>query len=213
MAQKINKSTWDKINWSKLPPPVIGVDEAGRGCLAGPVCAAAVILKDLSGIEGYTDSKLLSPDRRQYFAKDIMARQIFSIGFATRVEIDTVNILQASLLAMKRAVLKLGVFSGTLLIDGKFSIPNLKGFDQIPLIKGELRATPIAAASIVAKVIRDQKMLDLSREYPNYGFEIHKGYATKKHKKAISQFGPCLQHRKTFAGVKEHLQTTSMEDR
>ena len=210
MAQKINKSTWTKIAWEKLPPPVIGVDEAGRGCLAGPVCGAAVILKDLSEIEHYTDSKLLSPDRREYLAKDIMARQTFSIGFATRVEIDTVNILQASLLAMKRAILKLGVFSGTLLIDGKFSIPNLRGFDQIPLIKGELRATPIAAASIVAKVIRDQKMLDLSREYPRYGFEIHKGYATKKHKEAISQFGPCFQHRKTFAGVKEHI--TSVEN-
>ena len=210
MVHKIKKSTWDKIDWGKLPPPVIGVDEAGRGCLAGPVSAAAVIIKDLSGIEHYTDSKLLSPDRREYLAKDIIARQIFSVGFATRAEIDTVNILQASLLAMKRAVLKLGVFSGTLLIDGKFSIPNLKGFDQIPLIKGELRATPIAAASIVAKVIRDQKMLDLSREYPRYGFEVHKGYATKKHKEAISQFGPCFQHRKTFAGVKEHI--TSVEN-
>ena len=205
MAQKIKESTWTKIAWEKLPPPVIGVDEAGRGCLAGPVCAAAVILKDLSEIEHYTDSKLLSPDRREYLAKDIMARQTFSIGFATRAEIDTVNILQASLLAMKRAILKLGVFSGTLLIDGKFSIPNLRGFDQIPLIKGELRATPIAAASIVAKVTRDQKMLDLAKEYPNYGFEVHKGYATKKHKEAISQFGPCFQHRKTFAGVKEHI--------
>ena len=211
MAKKINKSAWDRLNWEKLPSPVIGVDEAGRGCLAGPVCAAAVILKDLSGIEDYTDSKLLSPDRRQYLAKDIMARQSFAIGFATRVEIDTINILQASLLAMKRAVLKLNVFYGTLLIDGKFIIPNFKEFDQIPLIKGELRATPIAAASIVAKVTRDQKMLTLAREYPSYGFDIHKGYATKRHKEAISQFGPCFQHRKTFAGVKEHI--TSMENR
>ena len=121
------------------------------------------------------------------------------------MEIDTLNILQASLLAMKRAVLKLNVSFGTLLIDGKFTIPNLQGFDQIALIKGELRATPIAAASIVAKVTRDQKMLNLAMEYPNYGFEIHKGYATKKHKEAISQFGPCFQHRKTFAGVKEHI--------
>ena len=210
MAKKID-TTWDKVDWIKLPSPVIGVDEAGRGCLAGPVCAAAVILKDLSGIERYTDSKLLSPDLRKSLAKDIITRQKFAIGFATRVEIDTLNILQAALLAMKRAVLKLGVFSGTLLIDGKFSIPNLGGFDQIPLIKGELRAIPIAAASIVAKVIRDQKMLDLAKEYPNYGFEIHKGYATKKHKEAISQFGPCLQHRKTFTGVKEHI--VSMENR
>lgn len=211
MAKKIKTATWDKINWVKLPPPVIGVDEAGRGCLAGPVCATAVIIKDLAEIGHYTDSKLLSPDRREYLAKDIMARQTFSVGFATRAEIDSLNILQAALLAMKRAVLKLNISFGTLLIDGKFSIPHLTGFDQIPLIKGELRATPIAAASIVAKVVRDRKMLDLAREYPNYGFEIHKGYATKKHKEAISQFGPCLQHRKTFAGVKEHI--VSMENR
>lgn len=198
--------------WKKLSPPVIGVDEAGRGCLAGPVYAAAVIIKDFSQISDYTDSKLLSPDQRQYLAKDIMTRQQFGVGSASQAEVDTLNILQAALLAMKRAVLKLNIISGTVLVDGKFQIPCMKGFDQIPLIKGELRATPIAAASIVAKVARDQKMLDLAKEYPKYGFEVHKGYATKRHKQAISQFGPCLEHRKTFTGVKEYISESPMEN-
>ena len=206
------KQKLDKFAWEKLHPPVIGVDEAGRGCLAGPVYAAAVIIKDLSQVENYTDSKLLSPAQRQYLAKNIMTYQQFEVGFASQTEVDTLNILQAALLAMKRAVLKLNVISGTVLVDGKFQIPLLKGFDQIPLIKGELRASPIAAASIVAKVVRDQKMLDLAKEYPDYGFEIHKGYATKRHKEAISRFGPCLEHRKTFAGVKEYISQSSMEN-
>lgn len=195
----------NKVDWEKLPAPVIGLDEAGRGCLAGPVYAAAVILRDTSEIQDYTDSKLLSAEKRESLAQDIMTRQRVGVGFATQIEIENFNILWASLLAMKRAVMKLSVNYGYLLIDGKFPIPNLKGFVQKPLIKGELRATPIAAASIVAKVVRDHKMIELSKEYPHYGFEIHKGYGTKKHRKAISQFGPCLEHRKTFSGVREYL--------
>ena len=204
---------YQKFAWEDLPSPVIGVDEAGRGCLAGPVYATAVILKDLSQINDYTDSKLLSPEQRQHLAKNVMTYQQYAIAFATQLEVDKLNILQASLLAMKRAILKLGVVSGTALIDGKFSIPHLQGFNQIPLIKGDMRAKPIAAASIVAKVARDQKMRELAKEYPYYGFEIHKGYATRRHKEAIAQFGPCFEHRKTFKGVKQYWQTSSMANR
>ena len=204
MGRQINKIK--KFAWEKLPFPVAGVDEAGRGCLAGPVYASAVILKDTSQTEEYTDSKLLSPEKRKNLAKDIWQRQLVGIGWASQAEIETLNILWASLLAMKRAVLTLNISSGHLLVDGKFLIPDLKGFLQRALTKGELRATPIAAASIVAKVARDHKMTQLAKEYPQYGFEVHKGYGTKQHKEAISRFGPCFEHRKTFAGVKEHVE-------
>lgn len=174
-----------KFAWEDFSFPVVGVDEAGRGCLAGPVYAAAVILKDTSFIGDYTDSKLLSPEKREFLAEDIIHRQHVGVGFATHIEIETLNILWASLLAMKRAVMNLNLTSGHLLIDGKFCIPDLKGFSQTTLIKGELRATPIAAASIVAKVARDHKMTQLAKEYPHYGFEMHKGYGTKQHIRAI----------------------------
>jgi ribonuclease HII len=126
------------------------------------------------------------------------------IGFASVEEIDTTNILKASLLAMKRAILQLGVKGGHVLVDGNQRIPDLLGFEQTTIIKGDRRATPIAAASIVAKVTRDQYMSDLAEKFPAYGFAQHKGYSTQAHKNLISQHGPCPEHRKTFAGVREH---------
>jgi ribonuclease HII len=203
---KANK-VFPMMDWRTFSPaPVIGVDEVGRGCLAGPVYAAAVsfnsdILSDL-----VTDSKLLSESRREELSLEILKHHQVGIGFASVEEIDEINILQASLLAMKRAVKQLGVSSGHLLIDGNMKIPKMpRAFTQTPVVKGDLRVALISAASIVAKVTRDQWMKDLSREYPQYGFELHKGYGTSFHQKNIALHGPCKFHRRTFAGVKEHF--------
>jgi ribonuclease HII len=196
---------FEKYDWLRLrPAPVIGVDEVGRGCLAGPVYAAAVILDTQHEYAHYTDSKLLSETRREKFSLEIQARHRFGLGFATAQEIDELNILQASLLAMHRAVLKLGVSSGHLLVDGTFKVPDLAGFSQTTLIKGDLRAEPVAAASIVAKVVRDRKLTELEGLYPKYGFSKHKGYSTLQHKQAIAEHGPCPEHRRSFSGVKEY---------
>lgn len=202
---------FEPIDWrsyTKSDPSykVIGVDEVGRGCLAGPVYAAAVsfnsdVLSDL-----VTDSKLLSEKRREQLADEILLHHQVGIAFATVEEIDELNILQASLLAMKRAVEKLEIKSGHLLIDGNQKIPKMSGeFEQTTVVKGDLRVALISAASIVAKVTRDRLMKEMSLHYPQYGFEAHKGYSTVTHKKSIEHYGPCIHHRKTFSGVKEHL--------
>lgn len=182
---------------------IIGVDEAGRGSLAGPVYAAAVRIKFFNNISNYKDSKQLTPKSREEIFKEITTNQDYAIGIATAREIEELNILNASLLAMRRAVLGLEFNENFLvLVDGAFTIPDLE-LKQIALTKGESRAKPIAAASIVAKASRDKKMCTLSKEYPQYGFEIHKGYATKAHVKAIKQYGPCQIHRRTFSKIKE----------
>ncbi len=188
---------------------MVGVDEVGRGCLAGPVYAAAAILTPLKSPRGLTDSKLLTASRRKILCDRIYDRAQIGVGFASVEEIETLNILQASLLAMKRAVLNLKLNQGLLLVDGNFMIPGLSTFTQVCLTQGELRARPIAAASIVAKVTRDDLMVEKSKEYPGYGFEIHKGYATSKHRQAIQQLGVSAYHRKTFSGVIEHLRTST----
>jgi ribonuclease HII len=197
---------FEKVNWQGFfPAPVIGVDEVGRGCLAGPVYAAAVcfrsdVLQDL-----VTDSKLISEKRREELAEVILQAHHVGIGFATVEEIDEINILNASLLAMKRAVEKLPFASGHILVDGNKKIPGLERYQQTTIVKGDLRVAPISAASIVAKVTRDRLMKELGVQYPQYGFEVHKGYSTPAHKQNISAVGPCLHHRKSFAGVKEHV--------
>lgn len=193
---------------SQLSGPVIGVDEVGRGCLAGRVYAAAVILPPTFTFasDAITDSKLISEERRTEIAAEIRKAAQVSIAFAEVEEIDEINILKASLLAMKRAIAGLGVKSGTVLVDGNQKIPKLsKKFEQITIIKGDLRAKPIGAASIVAKVERDLEMTQLAQAYPQYGFEKHKGYASESHRKAIQEFGPCSIHRKTFCCVKEYV--------
>jgi len=138
-------------------------------------------------------------------ASEIKRLHCVGIGFASVEEIDRLNIFRATFLAMKRALADLGLNSGHVLVDGKFSIPDLAGYAQTPLIKGDLRAEPIAAASIVAKVTRDLLMQSLAGEFGGYGFEKHKGYATVEHRTAIAKRGPCPIHRKTFGGVKEFL--------
>ena len=184
------------------PHPVVGVDEAGRGCLAGPVFAGAVIL---NFPENFKDSKQISAKKREACAKQIKQNHKFAIGTASLEEIEKLNIHQASLLAMKRAVHKLKILKGHLLIDGSFPLKEFSYFPQTPLIKGDKRASPISAAGILAKTERDKLLVKLSQLYPEYGFDKHKGYATQKHKTAIKKYGPCPIHRKTFSGVKEYL--------
>lgn len=198
----------EPFDWESIAAdPVIGVDEVGRGCLAGPVYAAAVILNEDTDISELTDSKKISATRRQILSDKIKQEHIVGIGFATPEEIAEINILQASLLAMSRAVqnLKVDLTKAHILVDGTFKIPQFKNVQQTTVIKGDLRAAPISAASIIAKVERDNLLVELAEKYPEYGFEKHKGYCTKVHKDAIKKHGPSDVHRKTFAGVREYL--------
>lgn len=211
MATTKIKPNYEKVDWRLITPsPVIGVDEVGRGCLAGPVYAgAAILLSDAVEAE-LTDSKLLSEEKREKLAIAITAHHKVCVAWASEEEIETLNIFQASLLAMRRAVQGLGVTSGHILVDGKFPIPKMEGFVQTPLIKGDLRAAPISAAAICAKVARDQFMQTLATEYPGYGFEKHKGYATEEHRTAIQKLGPCKVHRRSFGGVREYLREATI---
>jgi len=176
---------------------ICGVDEAGRGPLAGPVCAAAVILKPNDIIEGVNDSKKLSEKKREALYDVIKERAVaYSITFADVEEIEEMNILNATMLAMKRAVEGLSVPADYAIIDGN-KTPEL----NIPcnyIIKGDAGSMSIAAASILAKVTRDRLMLEYAQEYPQYKFEKHKGYGTKVHTEAIREYGPCPIHRMSF---------------
>ncbi len=181
---------------------IAGVDEAGRGPLAGPVVSAAVVLPESFDVPGINDSKKLSEKKREALFPVIQAQAIaFGIGMADHEEIDRINILQASLLSMKRAVDALQLTPDYLLIDGKFTINTT--IDQCPVIKGDALSLSIAAASILAKVTRDRIMAELDAKYPQYGLKRHKGYPTKAHKEAIRTHGPCPVHRKSFKGVKD----------
>ncbi|NDY70533.1 ribonuclease HII [Desulfobacter hydrogenophilus] len=181
---------------------IAGVDEAGRGPLAGPVVSAAVVLPDSFDVPGINDSKKLSEKKRETLFPVIQNHAIaFGIGMADHEEIDRINILQASLLSMKRAVEDLQVRPDYLLIDGKFTINST--IDQRSVIKGDALSLSIAAASIIAKVTRDRIMAELDLQYPEYGLKRHKGYPTKAHKEAILTHGPCPVHRKSFKGVKD----------
>ncbi len=183
---------------------IAGIDEAGRGPLAGPVVAAAVILPDRFDLPGLTDSKKLSEKQRNRFYPQIreQARAV-GVGVASAAEIDQINILQATLLAMRRAVSRLSLTPDYLLIDGITPLPL--DISQQTLKKGDSRSLSIAAASVIAKVVRDRIMSAFARQLPEYGLAKHKGYGTKHHRHAIAEFGPTWLHRKTFAGVKEHL--------
>jgi ribonuclease HII len=176
---------------------IAGVDEVGRGCLAGPVIAAAVILRN--NISGLKDSKKLSKKKREELSLIIMKNSYFSFGSSSPKEIDEINILQASLLAMKRAILKLSVEPGKILIDGIHK-PDLNT-DTQTIISGDSYIDQISAASIIAKVYRDNLMMQFDKEYPNFYFSSHMGYGTKMHKAAIKKYGITPIHRKTFKGV------------
>ena len=188
---------------------VAGVDEAGRGPLAGPVVAAAVILDDERPIDGLRDSKLLTEVRRVELAKSVRRRsRAFAVALAEPVEIDGVNILQASLLAMERAVLRLGLKPDLLRVDGR-QVPRFDGAEQPfmaePVVRGDQLVPAISAASILAKVCRDRLMRRWHRRYPHYGFDSNKGYPTPRHLAALSRFGPCPIHRQSFAPVRRAL--------
>ena len=176
---------------------ICGVDEAGRGPLAGPVYAAAVILPEHLEIPGLDDSKKLTDKRRRELMPIIKEKAIaYGIGFATEQEIDEINILQATFLAMERAIAQLKVKADFALIDGNrekdFGLPVMT------VVKGDSRSANIAAASILAKVSRDIYMEQMAQTYPQYGFEIHKGYGTKAHYEALRTYGHCPLHRLTF---------------
>ena len=176
---------------------VCGVDEAGRGPLAGPVCAAAVILPRETVIDGLNDSKKL-PDKKRRELYDIITERAvaYGIAFASEQEIDEVNILQATFLAMERAMEKLSVRPQLALIDGNRAKDF--GLPVRTIVSGDALSASIAAASILAKVTRDRLMEELDGEYPLYGFAVHKGYGTKRHYEALRAFGPCPIHRRTF---------------
>ncbi|MEJ2655839.1 MAG: ribonuclease HII [Desulfobacterales bacterium] len=183
---------------------IAGIDEAGRGPLAGPVVSAAVILPTSFQVSGVSDSKKLTPKKRCYLYEKIYDSAVsIGIGIVDPIEIDRINILQAALTAMAMAVDNLAPQPDCLLIDGTFLISSTLPQEAIP--KGDALSISIAAASIVAKVTRDRLMDRYHDDFPEFGFLKHKGYPTKSHKESIRRFGCCAIHRKSFRGVKEHL--------
>ena len=179
--------------------PIAGIDEVGRGPLAGPVIAAAVILDRKNIPEGINDSKKIPKAKRILLAEKIKENSIYAYGAASEIEIDEINILQASLLAMKRASDRLSVVPKTTLIDGNFK-PDIKN-NTISIIKGDSKSVSIAAASILAKVYRDEIMLKYSKQFPEYGFQTNSGYGTKEHLSALKNYGITPIHRKSFKPV------------
>jgi ribonuclease HII len=189
-----------------LPGLIAGVDEAGRGPLAGPVVAAAVILDDLNPIAGLNDSKKLTALRREHLFHEIRAKALCcSVAEASVEEIDELNILQATMLAMKRAVEGLRLKPAKVLVDGN-RLPVLDVLAEA-IVRGDATVPAISAASILAKVTRDRWCAQLDRQYPQYGFAGHKGYGTAEHLAALKAHGACPEHRKTFAPVTQVLQT------
>ncbi len=184
-----------------LPPLIAGVDEAGRGPLAGPVCAAAVILDPARPIAGLDDSKRLSERRRDELEPEIQARALaWSVAWASAAEIDALNILKASLLAMSRAVAALDPPPGRVLVDGN-RLPVL-ACPAEAIVGGDGLIPAIGAASILAKVARDRLMCRLDADFPGYGFAVHKGYPTRAHREALARLGPCPEHRRSFGPVR-----------
>ena len=177
-----------------------GVDEVGRGSLIGPVYAAAVILNKSINTKILKDSKSLSKNKRKEISTYIKKNSIWAIGQASVREIEKINILQASLLAMKRAIIKLKKKPSLVLIDGN-KLPDIKNYNLKYIIKGDQKIPSISAASIIAKVSRDKLMTTLSKNFQNYGWDTNSGYGTKEHLKAIKKFGITKFHRKTFSPI------------
>ena len=183
---------------------IAGIDEVGRGPLAGPVVSAAVVLGKSFSVDGITDSKQLSPSKRDdLYCQIFQQAQNISLGIVANDIIDQINILQAARLSMLYAVEKLQNSPDFLLIDGIYKIES--PIPQETIKKGDQRSLSIAAASIIAKVTRDRMMEKYATEYPEYGFAQHKGYGTKKHRDAIKKYGVCPIHRKTFKGCLEYV--------
>jgi ribonuclease HII len=186
--------------------PVAGVDEAGRGPLAGPVVAAAVILDPASPVAGLADSKALSARQRETLASHIRQSALaWSVGWADRAEIDALNILAATMLAMRRAIIGLRLTPATVLVDGN-RLPDLRFNARFiqgeAIVGGDRKIESISAASIIAKTTRDRFMIEMDVLYPDYGFAKHKGYGTELHRQHLQEFGPCQLHRRSFAPVR-----------
>lgn len=186
--------------------PVAGVDEAGRGPLAGPVVAAAVILDSARPIAGLADSKKLTAARREELAVEIRRRALaYSVARADASEVDELNVLSATMLAMRRAIIRLHVQPRYVKVDGN-RLPNLQfGHRTLAgeaVVRGDSQVAAISAASILAKTARDAIMIELDRIYPRYGFARHKGYCTQVHRKQLRRHGPCREHRRSFAPVR-----------
>ncbi len=187
-----------------LPCPAAGVDEAGRGPLAGPVTAGAVILDPAHPIPGVGDSKAISPGKREVLFDEIKKHALaWGIGWASAQEIDEINILQATFLAMRRALEQLDGKYASVAVDGNRLITGLTSVPQRSIIKGDAKVPAIGAASILAKVARDRRMLELHEIFPQYGFAKHKGYPTAEHMEALQKYGPCPEHRCSFRPVAE----------
>jgi ribonuclease HII len=183
-----------------------GVDEAGRGPLAGPVVASAVVLDPRTPVTGLADSKKLSAKRREGLAVEIKRTSLaWAVAWADPAEIDEINILAATMLAMRRAILGLSLMPANVLVDGN-RLPDLRFDGRVlageAIIGGDDSVPAISAASIIAKTTRDQMMVELDRIYPCYEFARHKGYGTKIHREKLQEFGPCPEHRQTFAPVR-----------
>ena len=179
---------------------VAGVDEVGRGSLIGPVYAAAVILNNSINQKLLKDSKSLTKEKRNELYKYIRQNSVWAIGQASTKEIEKINILHASLLAMKRAILKLKKKPSLVLIDGN-KLPTIKNYNLKYIIKGDQKIASISAASIIAKVSRDKFITKLSKQFANYGWDTNSGYGTKEHLRAIKKFGITMHHRKTFSPI------------
>ena len=198
-SKKFLKAEQAKLLWD-VPGLIAGVDEAGRGPLAGPVVAAAVILDDRSPIKGLADSKALTALRRERLYDEIRAKALCcSVALASVEEIDRLNILQATMLAMQRAVSGLRLTPTKVLVDGN-RLPSLKVLAEA-IVSGDALVPAISAASILAKVTRDRMLEELHVLHPDYGFDRHKGYGTAQHLKALEAFGPLDIHRRSFAPV------------
>lgn len=189
--------------------PVAGIDEAGRGPLAGPVVAAAVILDPAAPVAGLADSKALGERRRNTLAVEIRQSALaWAVAWSDPKEIDTLNILAATLLAMRRAILGLGVFPADVRVDGN-RLPGLgfggRSIRGEAVVRGDASVAAISAASILAKTTRDRMMVEMDSLYPQYGFARHKGYGTQVHREQLRRHGPCREHRLSFAPVREAL--------
>jgi ribonuclease HII len=203
--------SFDKDFYDKGLRFIAGIDEAGRGPLAGPVVASAVILPKDIKILDLNDSKQLSEKKREKLFDIIKEKALaYAIEAVDNKIIDQINILQATFLAMSNAILKLKLKPDLCLVDGNHKIPSLT-FDQNAVISGDAKSACIAAASILAKVTRDRMMLDYAKQYPVYEFEKHKGYGTKKHIEALKQHGACPIHRVTFAPVSDVISQMKLD--
>jgi len=201
---KHGRGQQDRLATTGLPRFTAGVDEAGRGPLAGSVYAAAVILDPARPVDGLADSKKLTPRRREELAQLIGERALaWHVACATVAEIDALNILQATLLAMQRAVAGLAVAPQLALVDGNRA-PELPCAARA-IIKGDAQVPAISAASILAKTARDAELMHLHSRYPDYGFDQHKGYGTALHLARLARYGPCPEHRRSFAPVRAAL--------